>query len=39
MKDLAWTGWKSSGLGCTLGPKAFDAFVKLKSFHIRMQHG
>ncbi|ETN45932.1 uncharacterized protein HMPREF1541_00114 [Cyphellophora europaea CBS 101466] len=37
--DLAWTGWKSSGLGCTLGPKAFDAFVKLKSFHIRMQHG
>ncbi|KAH6962469.1 Aldehyde/histidinol dehydrogenase [Ilyonectria sp. MPI-CAGE-AT-0026] len=33
--DLAWTGWKKSGLGCTLGPKAFDFFVKLKSFHIK----
>ncbi|KAF3810932.1 Lactaldehyde dehydrogenase [Colletotrichum gloeosporioides] len=29
--DLAWTGWKKSGLGCTLGPKGFDFFVKLKS--------
>ena len=33
--DLAWTGWKKSGLGCTLGPKGFDFFVKLKSFHIK----
>ncbi|RDW60717.1 hypothetical protein BP6252_12100 [Coleophoma cylindrospora] len=35
--DLAWTGWKNSGLGCTLGPRAFDAFFKLKSFHIKEQ--
>ncbi|KAJ5152728.1 uncharacterized protein N7482_009206 [Penicillium canariense] len=33
--DLAWTGWKSSGLGCTLGPRGFDGFVKLKSYHIK----
>ncbi|TPX12995.1 uncharacterized protein E0L32_006640 [Thyridium curvatum] len=33
--DLAWTGWKKSGLGCTLGPKGFDFFVKLKSYHIK----
>ncbi|CAL5866695.1 uncharacterized protein PFLUO_LOCUS905 [Penicillium psychrofluorescens] len=33
--DLAWTGWKTSGLGCTLGPRGFDAFVKLKSYHIK----
>ena len=37
--DLAWTGWKDSGLGCTLGPRGFDAFVKLKSFHIKQLHG
>lgn len=37
--DLAWTGWKNSGLGCTLGPKGFDAFVKLKSFHVKQVHG
>ncbi|ETS76932.1 hypothetical protein PFICI_10806 [Pestalotiopsis fici W106-1] len=34
--DLAWTGWKKSGLGCTLGPRGFDAFVKLKSYHVKM---
>ncbi|OJJ50626.1 hypothetical protein ASPZODRAFT_137781 [Penicilliopsis zonata CBS 506.65] len=34
--DLAWTGWKNSGLGCTLGPHGFDAFFKLKSFHIKL---
>ncbi|KAF2008966.1 aldehyde dehydrogenase [Aaosphaeria arxii CBS 175.79] len=34
--DLAWTGWKNSGLGCTLGPKGFDAFYKLKSWHVKM---
>lgn len=33
--DLAWTGWKKSGLGCTLGPRGFDAFVKLKSHHVK----
>ncbi|KAK7725555.1 hypothetical protein SLS63_008009 [Diaporthe eres] len=33
--DLSWTGWKKSGLGCTLGPRGFDAFVKLKSHHIK----
>jgi acyl-CoA reductase-like NAD-dependent aldehyde dehydrogenase len=34
-QELAWTGWKKSGLGCTLGPHGFDAFVKLQSYHIR----
>ncbi|KAL4793101.1 Aldehyde/histidinol dehydrogenase [Aspergillus venezuelensis] len=33
--DLAWTGWKNSGMGFTLGPRAFDPFVKPKSYHIR----
>ncbi|KAF7562666.1 hypothetical protein G7046_g1494 [Stylonectria norvegica] len=33
--DLAWTGWKKSGLGCTLGPRGFDAFIKLKSYHVK----
>ncbi|EXJ88127.1 hypothetical protein A1O1_05055 [Capronia coronata CBS 617.96] len=33
--DLAWTGWKDSGLGCTLGPRGFDAFFKLKSNHVK----
>ncbi|KAL2848359.1 Aldehyde/histidinol dehydrogenase [Aspergillus pseudodeflectus] len=37
--DLAWVGWKNSGLGCSLGPQSFDAFYKLKSFHIRETHG
>ncbi|KAL2849828.1 Aldehyde/histidinol dehydrogenase [Aspergillus pseudoustus] len=37
--DLAWVGWKNSGLGCSLGPQSFDAFYKLKSFHIRQTHG
>ncbi|EIT75835.1 NAD-dependent aldehyde dehydrogenase [Aspergillus oryzae 100-8] len=31
IQDLAWTGWKNSGMGHTLVPKAFDPFVKLKS--------
>lgn len=34
-QDLAWTGWKNSGMGHTLGPRAFDPFYKLKSYHIR----
>ncbi|KAL7950276.1 Aldehyde/histidinol dehydrogenase [Trichoderma barbatum] len=33
--DLAWTGWKNSGRGQTLGKFGFDAFVKSKSFHIK----
>ncbi|KAG9956701.1 betaine aldehyde dehydrogenase 2, partial [Aureobasidium melanogenum] len=33
--DLAWTGWKNSGLGYTLGPRGFDLFIKLKSFHVK----
>ncbi|KAL4875475.1 Aldehyde/histidinol dehydrogenase [Aspergillus karnatakaensis] len=37
--DLAWVGWKNSGLGCSLGPQAFDAFYKLKSYHVRKSHG
>ncbi|KAM3510112.1 hypothetical protein MY11210_006029 [Beauveria gryllotalpidicola] len=37
--DLAWVGWKNSGLGCTLGPRGFDAFVKLRSHHVRLTHG
>lgn len=38
-KDLAWTGWKNSGLGCTLGPRGFDAFVKLQSYHVKQNQG
>lgn len=37
--DLAWSGWKDSGMGCTLGPKGFDAFVKLKSWHFKKVQG
>ncbi|KAM3563602.1 hypothetical protein MY1884_001183 [Beauveria asiatica] len=33
--DLAWTGWKNSGRGQTLSKFGFDAFVKLKSFHLK----
>ncbi|TQV98688.1 hypothetical protein V2A60_007603 [Cordyceps javanica] len=33
--DLAWTGWKNSGHGQTLSKFGFDAFVKLKSFHLK----
>ncbi|OGE56143.1 hypothetical protein PENARI_c003G10804 [Penicillium arizonense] len=33
--DLAWTGWKQSGLGCTLGPRGYDGFTKLKSYHMK----
>jgi acyl-CoA reductase-like NAD-dependent aldehyde dehydrogenase len=35
LQDLAWTGWKTSGLGSTLGPRGYDGFVKLKSYHIK----
>ncbi|KAF2143825.1 uncharacterized protein K452DRAFT_224581 [Aplosporella prunicola CBS 121167] len=33
--DLAWTGWKDSGRGQTLGKFGFDQFVKLKSYHVK----
>ncbi|CEJ84750.1 Putative Betaine aldehyde dehydrogenase 2 [[Torrubiella] hemipterigena] len=33
--DLAWTGWKNSGRGQTLGRFGFEAFVKSKSFHLK----
>ncbi|KAL7271935.1 hypothetical protein RUND412_005279 [Rhizina undulata] len=33
--DLAWTGWKDSGRGVTLSKFGFDAFVRLKSFHLK----
>ncbi|CAH7673085.1 retinal dehydrogenase 2 [Phakopsora pachyrhizi] len=34
-RDLAWTGWKNSGKGVTLGRFGFDQFVLLKSVHIK----
>ncbi|OQE10690.1 hypothetical protein PENFLA_c081G06425 [Penicillium flavigenum] len=37
--DLAWTGWKNSGTRHTLGPRGFDPFYKLKSYHIREKQG
>ncbi|OJJ03982.1 hypothetical protein ASPVEDRAFT_891233 [Aspergillus versicolor CBS 583.65] len=37
--DLAWTGWKNSGMGFTLGPRAFDPFIKLKSYHVKESQG
>ncbi|KAL4910530.1 Aldehyde/histidinol dehydrogenase [Aspergillus multicolor] len=33
--DLAWSGWKNSGMGFTLGPRAFEPFVSFKSFHVK----
>lgn len=33
--DLAWTGWKNSGQGCTLSKFGFDQFVRLKSYHLK----
>ncbi|KAI5801867.1 Aldehyde/histidinol dehydrogenase [Pyronema domesticum] len=33
--DLAWVGWKNSGRGQTLSKFGFDAFVRLKSFHVK----
>ncbi|KAK8009977.1 hypothetical protein PG990_008942 [Apiospora arundinis] len=33
--DLAWTGLKNSGKGCTLSRFGFDQFVQLKSFHLK----
>ena len=33
--ELAWTGVKNTGRGCTLSKRGFDAFTRLKSFHIK----
>lgn len=33
--ELAWTGVKNSGRGCTLSSQGFNAFTRLKSFHIK----
>ncbi len=32
---LAWTGVKNTGIGCSLSTLGFDAFVQLKSIHLR----
>ncbi|ANB12034.1 hypothetical protein AWJ20_267 [Sugiyamaella lignohabitans] len=32
---LAWTGFKNSGRGVSLGPFGFTFFTKLKSHHIK----
>ncbi|PHH65307.1 hypothetical protein CDD81_2719 [Ophiocordyceps australis] len=34
-RDLAWTGYKNSGKGQTLGRFGFEQFVKSKSFHVK----
>ena len=33
--DLAWTGWKESGKGVTMGRWGFEQFVKLRSVHVK----
>jgi acyl-CoA reductase-like NAD-dependent aldehyde dehydrogenase len=33
--DLAWTGWKDSGKGVTMGRWGFEAFVRLRSVHVK----
>jgi len=33
--ELAWTGVKNTGRGCTLSSQGFEAFTRLKSFHIK----
>ena len=33
--DLAWTGWKDSGRGVTLGRLGFEQFVKVRSVHVK----
>jgi acyl-CoA reductase-like NAD-dependent aldehyde dehydrogenase len=34
---LAWTGIKDSGRGCSLSKLGFEAFIRPKSFHLRME--
>ena len=33
--ELAWTGVKNTGRGCSLSIKGFDLFIQYKSFHVR----
>ena len=33
--DLAWTGWKESGKGVTMGRWGFEQFVKMRSVHVK----
>lgn len=33
--ELAWTGVKNTGRGCTLSKLGFQAFTQLKSYHIK----
>ena len=33
--DLAWTGWKESGKGVTMGRWGFEQFVKMRSLHVK----
>ena len=34
--ELAWTGVKESGRGCTLSPMGYDQFTRPKSYHLRL---
>lgn len=34
--ELAWTGVKQSGRGCTLSPMGYDQFTRPKSYHLRI---
>jgi acyl-CoA reductase-like NAD-dependent aldehyde dehydrogenase len=34
--ELAWTGVKDTGRGCTLSRFGFAQFTRLKSFHLRL---
>lgn len=34
--ELAWTGVKNTGRGCTLSKLGFNAFTQLKSYHIKL---
>jgi len=34
--ELAWTGVKDTGRGCTLSRYGFEQFTRLKSFHLRL---
>ncbi|AEI48826.1 aldehyde dehydrogenase family protein [Runella slithyformis] len=35
--ELAWTGVKDSGRGCTLSALGYDALTRPKSFHLRVE--
>ncbi len=34
--ELAWTGVKNTGHGCTLSVLGYEAFTRPKSFHLRL---